>query len=399
MSLPIPTATEIAYASGELASSRTRRLHGSSTDHPSPTPDGFIEGDLRAGGPDLREPPCNSNHRIPPEHPYHEQLTGDGAYQLIKQAYGICKEEGLQYSGVYFCFRQSIYNTEDDEHGRGPAMTLLVYIRRGTGTHRGWVGVARRLHALLLGEGVHGVSVEIADPRFEDNLSVYACYPTDIICPVWRDLVPEVIAQVDTTGINTIGCFRVGLKDTDRSECAPTVLLGVNYRVQRDWKSVRETVVHVLDRYNLSSVAVLIRKDSGKPSLSAAGFQNFERTSLGLDECRLDPSLGSSLGAHGVNTQDVMGMFTLGGWVELRNPESGEWVPLALTCSHCCFPREEGLSAADQEGELLQYLQFHKVTLFSASDVEARRSPHWRSECSSAALYGCPMLPRYHGRG
>ncbi|KAL2844019.1 hypothetical protein BJX68DRAFT_269884 [Aspergillus pseudodeflectus] len=117
-------------------------------------------------------------------------------------------------------------------------------------------------------------SVEITDVRFHQRESIHPCYPTDAIFPVWTDVAEEIMTRIsDPTGIFTIGCFRVGGKiytrdlswewavKESRERCPPTVVIGVDRLVKRDWAQVRETAIAVLDARDLDEVAVLIRKD------------------------------------------------------------------------------------------------------------------------------------------
>jgi hypothetical protein len=91
-------------------------------------------------------------------------------------------------------------------------------------------------------------SVEIIDVRFYERESIHPCYPTDAIFPVWMEVAEEIMTRVsDPTGIFTIGCFRVGGKvytrnqywewsvEESRERCPPTVVIGVDRLVKRDW--------------------------------------------------------------------------------------------------------------------------------------------------------------------
>ncbi|KAL3476119.1 hypothetical protein BJX99DRAFT_258822 [Aspergillus californicus] len=72
------------------------------------------------------------------------------------------------------------------------------------------------------------------------------------------------------------------------------------------------------------------------------------------------------------------GQGTLGGWVEVKNRKSGNWIPFALTCSHCCFPADDGLTAVD-----LQVVQKWKRHGVRPGDADSTRllsvdSPSYR---------------------
>lgn len=144
-----------------------------------------------------------------------------------------------------------------------------------------------------------GISVEIMDPRLEEDAKIHSCHPNDAVVRVWTDIVYDILARVhDTTGINTIGCFRIG-RDMDRLRCPPTVLVGIDKQVFRDWKVVREAIVSALNSRGLESVGVRIRKD--KKHLRA---NNIERNPIQPSDCRPDPPLGYSLSPH--NMKDAI---------------------------------------------------------------------------------------------
>lgn len=345
---------EVSSASGRgfgqsTPSVRSRRSEGSSSDEPPvPSQDGFTEVDLRAGGPQLCESPCQTIRPIPRTHEYYEALDGHRGYQLITQLMTICNQERLDFTAMDFCGRRSVYTPE-----RTPIVTLLIYAKRPVVTQRGWANVARKLQNHLRGQGLPEISVEIMDRRFEEDPKVHGCQPNDAVVPMWTDIVNDIIARVDTKGINTIGCFRIG-RDTDRSRCPPTVLLGIDRQVFRDWRIVRDAVVSALDSRGLISVGVIIRKD--KKPLRAS---NLETNPVQPTDCRSDPPLGYSLSLSHNMREDAFG--TLGGWVELKSPKTREWVSFAVTCAHCCFSSKDGLTDADKEGKWLQHPGYHKL--------------------------------------
>ncbi|CAL5867205.1 uncharacterized protein PFLUO_LOCUS1418 [Penicillium psychrofluorescens] len=60
------------------------------------------------------------------------------------------------------------------------------------------------------------------------------------------------------------------------------------------------------------------------------------------------------------------GQGTFGGWIELRNPKSGKWVPFGITCSHCVFPPDTDLSP-----EEIQVVQRWKESGFPFNNDKA----------------------------
>lgn len=338
---------ELAYASGEVpagpsqtaATTRHRRSNGSSSDEtPIPTIDGWIEEDLRAGGPRLCESPCVSLHSIPRNHPYHDMLEGRQGCALTSQLHKICSAADLPCMEMHLCRRQCTMQPDLQ-----PITTLLVLAKRHNLLDRGhWVDVAARLLGHLRSQGLQEMSVEIIDPRFDEGPNIYPCFGSDAVFPVWQAVVRGILARVDLTGIYTIGCFRIGA-DNDRRCCPPAVLIGVDAKIQKDWRVVREGVVAVLSSWGLRELEVRIRKDTRAPAVTG-GAEHAE-----AEECRPDPQLGSRLAPRLMHESQG----TLGGWIELKSPGTGEWVPFALTCSHCSIPSQEVVSAADRPSMLL----------------------------------------------
>ncbi|KAL2830833.1 hypothetical protein BDW59DRAFT_158273 [Aspergillus cavernicola] len=323
--------TELSYASPGIQdptslfgprtpSIRSRRSDGSSSDEtPVPTADGFLETDLRAGGPQLCESPCETLRKIPRSHTNYTLLQGPGSYQLLTQLGDICHGENVRYSDMIFCGRRSVYEPNDD-----PIVTLLVTAGRCE-AQSSWISLTRMLSNHLRGRGLQRVSVEIMDPKLMQRPKIHPCLPSDPIFPIWTQVATDIFNGINRAGVFTVGCFRIG-SDYDRHQCPPTVLLGVDRKVKRDWKQLREVVITILDRHNLHAVAVTIRKDNkiisdGDPDDTGAKVQ----------ETR---SVYNSQG-------------TLGGWVDVMNPQSGDWLSFAITCSHCCFPAENELSVED----------------------------------------------------
>lgn len=317
--------------------SRTRRSDGSSSDESvRPGPDGFEETDLRAGGPRLPESPCKTIETIPRTYWNHNLFQGRGSYILDTQLRDICQRENFRPISMRFCGRRSVYEPATDL-----TFTLLVVARRDQ-SQGSWISLARKLSNHLRGQGLQGINVEIIDPKLSQRPNIHPCLPTDSIFPIWTQVGTDIFNGIDRTGVFTIGCFRIG-SDYDLQKCPPTVLLGVDKNVRRDWRDLREVVVSILDRHNLTAVAVAIRKDNKMRSDGQPGDQD---PGARPENCRLDPKMGVSISPR--TAHDSNG--TLGGWIEVKSPTSGKWLPFALTCSHCCFPVERGLSKEDLKG-------------------------------------------------
>ncbi|KAL2816415.1 hypothetical protein BDW59DRAFT_153220 [Aspergillus cavernicola] len=156
-------------------------------------------------------------------------------------------------------------------------LTVLVSVYRDRDvTRRDWVGIARDIKAFLSqegkgkgmehvvgGGGAGDVAVEIIDPRFDQCPCLLPCAMSDPISRVWPKLGPAIVDNIDTTGVLTVGCYRVATSDkrSNPRKCPVTVIFGVDYWVDRDWKKVRDAVVRKLDSAGLSTVGVLVRVD------------------------------------------------------------------------------------------------------------------------------------------
>jgi hypothetical protein len=376
---------EITWASSTMMTTdsgnriRKRRSHGSPTDRAAtPTEDGIIEIDYRAGGPVLCESPCTSNlfqHTLPRGHKYHNLLANEG-HKVQSPIVHLCNDEDIGgFVSVRLVGRRSVYALQEE-----PVPTLLISMDRvqsdehererevqGKG-RRSWTDLVRIFRASLrkslasiwqseldqnnLDLDADDFSVEIIDVRFYERESIHPCYSKDALYPVWTEVAEEIMARVlDPTGIFTVGCFRVGGKihtrdrywewtvKESRERCPPTVVIGVDRLVERDWTQVRETVMAILDARGLDEVAVLIRKDADSRPEKLVGDWD-PRSPLGVQDCRPDPGLGSSMNNSRAAGDVALG--TLGAWVEVQELTTGDWVPMALTSANCCLPPEEG---------------------------------------------------------
>ncbi|KAJ0420794.1 hypothetical protein BJY00DRAFT_312720 [Aspergillus carlsbadensis] len=357
------TPREVVYASSTMTTTdsdtriRKRRSHGSSSDRaPIPTEDGIIEVDYRAGG----------RSSASPRHKYYN-LVANEAHRVERPIVHLFNDENIRgLVGVYLVGRQSVYALQDE-----PVPTLLISMDRiESGEHerdrerqgkerRNWTDLVRISRASLRKSLVSLWQSDLQNNLDLDGESIHPCYPTDAIFPVWTDVAEEILTRIsDPTGIFTIGCFRVGGKiytrdrywgwtvEESRERCPPTVVIGVDRLVMRDWIQVRETVIAILDARGLDEVAVLIRKDADSRPVKAVGDWD-PQSPLEVWNCRPNPDLGSSLNNSRAAGDAAFG--TLGAWVEVQDLATGDWVPMALTSATCCLPPEEGLSAEDME--------------------------------------------------
>lgn len=343
------TPAEISYASGSFPvertespsgrSTRSRRSNRSSSDEdPIPAWDGFLEEDLRAGGPYLCEAPCETIHRLP-NHPNFEALGAPANQHVYSSVLEIGLQEHLDILEIHFCGRRSVFQRDQDPH-----LTVLLLARRHDLSERGWIHIARKIRDHLRSRHIFEITVEIIDPRFGQRPRFFPCSPDDAIFPLWERVGESILNTLDLTGLWTIGCCRIGVSE-DLIQCPPTILLGVDRQTRRNWKDVREAVVRVLDSFGLSTEGVLIRKDKNVFKMDSQSTPATASTGIFMNEVNPGYSLCPQRMKHGQGT--------FGGWIELRNPKSGKWVPFGITCSHCVFPPDTDLSPEEIQGMLL----------------------------------------------
>ncbi|RDW93003.1 uncharacterized protein DSM5745_00325 [Aspergillus mulundensis] len=356
LTLSTTAASPMTSAAGSL--DRHKRSHRSSSDDSSNdgrVMDGFVEEDLRAGGPNLCEPPCYSL-QLPQGHALYAQLCINGTYQNDIQILG--RLNGFTISDVSFVGRTSRYMPNNP-----PVLTALLTVHRHNPQDRGWAELARKVWGFLqdchLGEAI---SVEIVDPRFTRAPYMFPCRPADEIYPIWESVCDRILRGTDLTGIHAIGCLRIG-NALDPQSCVPNILVTVSRGSTRNWDLVREDILQTLMEFRLHAVGVIIRKDL---PTTHSGPQTTEK--LQAEACTALASLGCSLGPHGWPNTDG----TLGGFLELRDPGSGQWVEFALTCFHCVSPSEADMVGVQKEDANI-YSQWTRNGITPQEQDNARR--------------------------
>ncbi|KAL2823207.1 hypothetical protein BDW59DRAFT_163551 [Aspergillus cavernicola] len=332
--------TEVSYASPVLTQAtagtspplkRTKRSNRSSEDSnvPSSSVDGFQEEDLRAGGPNLCEPPCYSIH-LTPTHRLHNVLRVQQQHYNAIQ--GLAKQTHIRFSDLVFVGRKSRCNPVD-----APVLTALLTVdHRANPDHRGgWVDFARTVWNYLKGCSLgENISVEIVDQRFNMNPFIFPCKPTDSVYPIWHLVCGRILASISLVGMLSVGCHRIG-NAQEPDACMPNILVAVSAGTNRNWDQVRDSILGVLMEFHLHNVGVIIRKDV---SLLSSGVLSGK--SLQARKCTSTAHIGYSLGPDG--SEDDQG--TLGGFIEIQNPLSGQWVEFAMTCFHCVIPNEQAIA-------------------------------------------------------
>ncbi|KAJ5095992.1 hypothetical protein NUU61_005348 [Penicillium alfredii] len=309
---------------------RRRRNRGSSDDEGKITFDGFTNEDLRVGGPYLCSIPTET-FAFPESHSLFERLMGSRSRPIHDQVYTILAKHEIRPRMVNFVGRKSRFNPE-----ASPTPTALVYANRET-VDRKWLEAAKDIHSYLVAHDIQNVSVEIADPEVFNPPKMFPVLKTDSIFSFWDSFLKTMLEELDLTGMKMVGCYRRG-RSQEIMDNPPTVLVIVDTTSIRDWKPTRELIVGILDRYNLSMVAVEISKDE---EWMGTGWT--KNTGLSRAVLRGPAIIGESLAL----AQDNKRSGSLGGFLELKNPVRGDWVQFAITCFHCVIPSKEDLESKD----------------------------------------------------
>lgn len=320
------TVSEGCYVSCHTPaeSGRTRTSGGTSDDQSPLKHDGFVDEAFRSGGLHICTIPAATNS-LSPDHPYYHQIM-DNLDKLLDDVLSLLTKGGVcEINNMVFCMRQSVF-----EKGAEQFMTLLVKARKTTFDST-WLGVSREVYSYFCSMSIPHCSIEIADDRAFGIDRISPLDPTDAIFAKWYQVVDSIWNNCYLKDVISLGCFRIGRSD-DWKQNPPTVLIIVNPDVAQDWKVLREDVVLILENYFLPMVAVKIKLDHFIRGCSAN-----RAPGMPLDALRGPALAGQSLGHRGL--ADRHGTF--GGYLELRNPRTNEWIPLRITCTHCVLPEDD----------------------------------------------------------
>ncbi|RAL10362.1 uncharacterized protein BO97DRAFT_426615 [Aspergillus homomorphus CBS 101889] len=326
--VPVTTG-EISYASGLFLSqaqqrTRVRRANRSSREESSaPVSIGIAVEDLRVGVPSLLEHPCRLSC-IKSE----SLRTLLRASQIVKLL-DLCKEQpGFEICDIG-CLEESPMSGTDKFSV--PTVQLSAHQKPGQEYTEAWIEVARTIYRHVQAQTTETFSVIINDPSFYKRLRLRPCTKDDAIFSQWNNVLAEILRTISLNGIHYFSCCRPGALELS-SDFPATVLLGEDGMVPQEWKMIREQIIAILEAFGLESVGLLIWKD--QKGLQADEYPNLW-TAMFADDT--PANLGSSLALHGLPATHP---GTLGGWVELQDPETDKWVPYALTCARCVLPAD-----------------------------------------------------------
>ncbi|GES63438.1 hypothetical protein ATEIFO6365_0007012500 [Aspergillus terreus] len=267
--LPI-TTTELSYASGNLpgtTNTRFNRTARSTADEDMISiKDGFINKALQAGGRHVCEMSCTSITPVPGQGKAHDNFLRNGA--LLDKITKMVPD----FHGLHFLGRVPAL-----EPHKAPRWTLVIVARRPS-KHCNWVDAARKISALLNGNGIHDVAVEIVDVRYmmrPQDFDLLPCRHDDVISSVWDAVVDSIFGAIGTEGVHAIGCYRIRTPFTKGKQDMPvTVVVDVDQRARRSWKPVRDAIISVLEQWTLCHVGVLIRQDTKTKDVNV-GWKQF----------------------------------------------------------------------------------------------------------------------------
>ncbi|KAK2847610.1 hypothetical protein FQN49_005716 [Arthroderma sp. PD_2] len=307
---------------------RTRSSRGSSDDSEELREDGWIDEDLRAGGPTLAPAP-STTISLPPESPYNSRLDGRG--ELSKQLRTILEEAGVTAKAFTFCYRQCPLFLDDEL-----IPTLIIDAKRKSPDDK-WLSASKEIYELLKENDLSYFNVEIYDERLDTPKYSTPVPSSDPIYPLWDEILNQILNGIDCRSVLAIECFRYG-ENFDGDKNPVTVIITVDRTSNGPWKDTREIIISILSRHSLHHVAVLISQ--GQIYRSADSLDRRLPENAWEDPMQVGLSLGVYQSRHSSST--------FGGWVELKHEEGSDWKRLGLTCFHCVLPNLSDLSLDDK---------------------------------------------------
>lgn len=204
-----------------------------------------------------------------------------------------------------------------------------------------WIKGAGAIYRYLKEHNLNDVSVEITGPRAQLRKYCSPVYPTDTIFPVWQTVYESILVSIDTSEFTALECFRYG-RGKESMENPPTVIISVRRGsgLRIDFRPVRERVISILDDLYLFDVAVCILENEVTKLHASNGLLG------GVDECQQIARAGCSLGMKEKSSGTT---GTLGGFVEIQCPTTGDWRKRGLTSFHCVYEGREGSTDKEKE--------------------------------------------------
>ncbi|RJE21816.1 hypothetical protein PHISCL_05835 [Aspergillus sclerotialis] len=212
--------------------------------------DGFIEEDFRAGGPCLCPLPVQTPALPKDDYGYKRIMD---AYHLTRfQVTQILRDRGLDFRRISYylnCHRSS------DAAYAIPTINILATRHS---MDEPWIEIAREVYAFLASRRFPDVAVDIYDAACENRR--FPLHLEDFNDTPWEapvDAIADLIAPEEEFVDFEFCRFGPGLTEDDSP---PTLVVNVcesEESRRKDWRFLRDKIVHLLNEYGLSHVAVL----------------------------------------------------------------------------------------------------------------------------------------------
>ncbi|EZF32830.1 hypothetical protein H109_00710 [Trichophyton interdigitale MR816] len=293
---------------------RLRSSRGSSEDNDEGLSDGWIDQDLRAGGPILAHTPSVTIYYPIANSPHREIM--DPRLELCRSIQTALDEANIRIKTFDFCYRRCKSFPEGDL-----IPTFLVDATRESIEDK-WLSASQTIYKLLRNYDLTMFNVEICDDRL--NLTRYPSPvpPSDPIYPLWDKVLSEILNNINCTNVLTVECFRFGHNNDPETDPTTIIVTVEQTSTFRSWRGSREKIISILDSYNLQHVGIKITW-----GLVHRGRDSLDR-SLPDSSWQAPLQVGLSLGVYGSKYSSS----TFGGWIEIKQEAESEWQKVGLTC-------------------------------------------------------------------
>lgn len=232
---------------------RTRKSYNSSYDEPSFPLDGFIEEDLRAGGPCLCPLPLQ-NLSVPKSSPLVKHIAH--AFVLTRfHVRDILRSHRIKFTRFSYSLNAS---TRGEKTYSIPTLNIEAFRHS---PDEPWLEITREIYAFLASRGFPDMAVDMRRPSL-DKLYFAVPLKSDLADPIWSSLFYELSGTPDEQEVLSYEVCRLGYDPLPKDNPL-TLVVKVCEETQRDWRLYRNEMVYLLDRIGLSHLAVSIVKTCG----------------------------------------------------------------------------------------------------------------------------------------